>query len=175
MHIALKMQVLWDVTWCHWAVSPVVQRIMVPSFSGSRHSVLLDCQTLWWSTTVLQKAANYRASNTASHPSDIPVTTSTSNAALPQLDHNTVPHHVMLISLWHQERIQIIAVHDINIVMPVRNVSNSNPINAMAIPNPVCNLQHNSETRKMIKVYTQHKTSVVQNMLLSSYSQIYKC
>jgi len=38
----------------------------------------------------------------------------------------------------------------------------------MAIPNPVCNLQQNSETRKMIKVYTQHKTSVVQTMLLSS-------
>ena len=83
-------------------------------------------------------------------------------------DHNNVPHHVMLTSLWHYERIQIIAVHDINIVMPVRNVSNSKPINAMAIPNPVCNLQHNSETCRLIKVYTQHKTSIVFNMLMSS-------
>jgi len=84
------------------------------------------------------------------------------------MQHNNVPHQVMLISFAHYGRIQIIAVHDINIVMPVRNVSNSHPINAMAIPNPVCNLQHNSETRKMIEVYTQHKTSVVQNVLLSS-------
>ena len=84
------------------------------------------------------------------------------------MHHNNVPHQVMLISFAHYERIQIIAVHDINIVMPVRNVSNSHPINAMAIPNPVCNLQHNSETHKTIKVYAQHKTSVVQNVLLSS-------
>lgn len=147
MHIALKTQVLWDVTRCQWAVSPVVQRIMVPLFSGSRPSVLLNCWTLWWSTMVLQKVANYRG--------HISVTTSTSNALPPQLDHNNVPHHVMLILLRNYERIQIIAVHDINIVMPVRNVSNSKPINAMAIPNPVCNLQHNSETRKMIKVCTK--------------------
>ena len=37
----------------------------------------------------------------------------------------------------------------------------------MAIPNPVCNLQHNSETHKMIKVDTKHNTSVVFNMLVS--------
>jgi hypothetical protein len=73
--------------------------------------------------------------------------------------------------LLHFERIQIIAVPDINIVMPVRNVSSSKPINTIAIPNPVCNLQHNSEMRKMIEAYAQRKISVLFNVLMSSNLQ----
>jgi hypothetical protein len=77
----------------------------------------------------------------------------------------------MLLTLVQFERIQIIAVPDINIVMPVRNVSSSKPINTTAIPNPVCNLQHNSEMRKKIEAQTQQKISVAFNVLMSSNMQ----
>lgn len=42
------------------------------------------------------------------------------------------------------ERIQIIAAEGMNIVIPIKNVNSSKPINIMAIPNPVCILKQNN-------------------------------